>query len=79
MDFDRDELNAWADSHLTSLPLAQAILEEATDLEDADEIWMADTDDETIARVKERAWQLCDYDDPDCKQLHWGVETLNRD
>jgi hypothetical protein len=83
MDFTRDELARWTDTHQTSDELAQAILEHAKDEDHAHALWMADDtklweqhdEDSTQVwqKIMGRAWALVDKsDEPDREFLRCG-------
>ena len=73
MDYTRDSLAEWSDSHKTTDELAQAILEFARDEEHADKIWMGD-DDTDWPKIKARAWALVDKSDVPDRDFLWCGE-----
>lgn len=70
-----DELEEWAGNGATSIEIAYAIVEIATDLSDVMMIWGA-PNEEQLAAVTKKAWSLADVDED---VLYWGSETLSRE
>lgn len=81
MQFTPALLGEWSHTRQTTRELAQAILENARDEEHADEIWMADYDDDALWRIiEDRAWELVDNsDDPTRKVLRCGQGRFSRE
>ena len=69
-----EELTQWADSGETSIEVAYAIMELATDKSNAMIIWGAPTDEQYAAVIK-KAWALADEDED---TIAWGSEALRR-
>jgi hypothetical protein len=71
-----EEIARWADSHESSKEIARAILEIATDEEQAEDIWEQPEYFGVVDQVSRRAFELAGGD---AAELHWGISTLTRD
>ena len=69
---ERQELEQWADCRNTIKEVAEAILLDASNEEDADRLWQ-DATDEEIRAVWEYATDNGLHDDSD---LYWGIDSL---
>ena len=66
------ELRQWADSHETSVEIAQAIHDIAGEFQSVEHVWQDPSDDERDVIIA-KAWKLADSDET---ELHWGDNTI---
>lgn len=74
-DFSKLDVEEWADPRQTSIEIAQAILEVASDWDEAQTIWENGCDAATNSKIIARAFELTTDDE---LHLWWGIAKQER-